>query len=132
MWKTTITAYSTSDLSPKHQTSEISLKTSDLMLKHKKWQHCRLPNIGLAPGSQKKINQLLLHCCVTTFIVTKETLLKLLTTFLKKQSPNHAHVIFDRSGLVGRCMKYSVSQSSNKKIPIAAKTLSQVRKRQGI
>ena len=25
--------------SPKHQTSEISLKTSDLMLKHQKWQH---------------------------------------------------------------------------------------------
>jgi len=23
----------------KHQTSEISLKTSDLMLKHQKWQH---------------------------------------------------------------------------------------------
>jgi len=26
-----------SDLSPKHLTSEISLKTSDLMLKHQKW-----------------------------------------------------------------------------------------------
>ena len=38
MWKTT-TARPTSDLSPKHQTSEISLKTSDLMLKHQKWQH---------------------------------------------------------------------------------------------
>jgi len=24
---------------PKHQISEISLKTSDLMLKHQKWQH---------------------------------------------------------------------------------------------
>jgi len=34
------TAQSTSDLSPKHQTAEISLKTSDLMLKHQKWQHC--------------------------------------------------------------------------------------------
>jgi len=33
-------AQSTSDLSRKHQTSEISLKTSDLMLKHQKWQHC--------------------------------------------------------------------------------------------
>jgi len=30
---------STSDLSPKYQTSEISLKTSDLMLKHLKCQH---------------------------------------------------------------------------------------------
>jgi len=28
------------DLSPKHQTSGISLKTSDLMLKHQKWQDC--------------------------------------------------------------------------------------------
>jgi len=30
---------------PKHQTSEISLKTSDLdlMLKHQKWQHWQLP-----------------------------------------------------------------------------------------
>jgi len=29
---------------PKHQTSEISLKTSDLMLKHQKWQHwCYVP-----------------------------------------------------------------------------------------
>ena len=27
------------DLSPIHQTSEISLKTSDLILKHQKWQH---------------------------------------------------------------------------------------------
>jgi len=26
--------------SPKYQTSEISLKTSDLMLKHQKWQYC--------------------------------------------------------------------------------------------
>jgi len=32
MRKTAATARSTSDLSPKHQTSEISLKTSDLML----------------------------------------------------------------------------------------------------
>jgi len=32
------TAQSTSDLMPKFQTSEISLKTSDLMLKHQKWQ----------------------------------------------------------------------------------------------
>jgi len=39
MRKTT-TTHSTSDLSPKHQTSDISLKTSDLMLKHQKWQHC--------------------------------------------------------------------------------------------
>jgi len=37
MWKTKSTAHSTSDLSPKHQTSEISLKISDLMLKHQKW-----------------------------------------------------------------------------------------------
>jgi len=34
------TTQSTSDLSTKHQTSEISLNTSDLMLKHQKWQHC--------------------------------------------------------------------------------------------
>jgi len=34
------TAWSTSDLLPKHPTSEISLKTSDLMLKHQTWQHC--------------------------------------------------------------------------------------------
>jgi len=34
------TAQSTSDLLPKHQTSKISLKISDLMLKHQKWQHC--------------------------------------------------------------------------------------------
>jgi len=33
------TGQSTSDLLPKHQTSEISLKTSDLMLKHQQWQH---------------------------------------------------------------------------------------------
>ena len=44
----------------------------------------RLLNISLAPGSQKKIKQLLLHCCVTAFIDTKETPLKFLTTFLKK------------------------------------------------
>jgi len=30
MWKTTTTARSTPDLSPKHQTSEISLKTSEV------------------------------------------------------------------------------------------------------
>jgi len=41
MLKTTAT-HSTSDLPPKHQTSDISLKTSDLMLKHQKWQHCPL------------------------------------------------------------------------------------------
>jgi len=40
MWKTKTTAQSTSDFSPKHQTPEISFKTSDLMLKHQKWQHC--------------------------------------------------------------------------------------------
>jgi len=39
MWKTKTTLQPTSDLSPKHQTSEISLKTSDMMLKHQKWQH---------------------------------------------------------------------------------------------
>jgi len=44
----------------------------------------RLLNISLAPGSQEKINQLLPHRCLTAFIVTKETLQKLLTTFLKK------------------------------------------------
>jgi len=33
------TAQTTSDLLPKHLTSEIFLKTSDLMLKHQKWQH---------------------------------------------------------------------------------------------
>jgi len=36
--ETKAVAQSTSDLSPKHQTSEISLKTSDMMLKHQKWQ----------------------------------------------------------------------------------------------
>jgi len=40
MWKTKTTAQSTSDFSPKYQTSEISLKTSDLMLKHQNWRHC--------------------------------------------------------------------------------------------
>jgi len=39
MWKIKTTAQSTSDLSQKNQTSEIYLKTSDLMLKHQKWQH---------------------------------------------------------------------------------------------
>jgi len=39
------TAQSTSDLSPKHQTSKIFLKTSDLMIKHQKWQHwLQMPN----------------------------------------------------------------------------------------
>jgi len=37
--ETKTTTQSTLDLSPKHKTSEISLKTSDLMLKHQKWQH---------------------------------------------------------------------------------------------
>jgi len=46
----------------------------------------RLLNISLALGSQEKINQLLLHCCLTAFIVTKEALLNLLTTFLKKHN----------------------------------------------
>jgi len=45
-----------------------------------------LATLSLAPGSQKKINQLLLHCCVTAFIVTRQTLLKLLTTFLNKHN----------------------------------------------
>jgi len=44
----------------------------------------RIPNISLAPGSQKEINQLLLHCCAFAFTFTKESLLNLLTTFLKK------------------------------------------------
>jgi len=35
IWEKT-TAQSTLDLLPKHQTPEISLKTSDLMLKHQK------------------------------------------------------------------------------------------------
>jgi len=39
MSKTKVTAQSTTDLWPKHQTSEISIKTSHLMLKHQKWQH---------------------------------------------------------------------------------------------
>jgi len=39
IWEKT-TAQSTSDLLPKYQTSEISLKTSNLMLKHQKCQHC--------------------------------------------------------------------------------------------
>jgi len=38
--KTTIIAQSTSDFSPKHHTSEISIKTSDQMLKYQKWKHC--------------------------------------------------------------------------------------------
>ena len=42
MWKTQPIAQSTSDLSLKHQTSEISLKTPDMILKHQKWQHFRL------------------------------------------------------------------------------------------
>jgi len=33
-------AQSTSYLLTKYQTSEISLKTANLMLKHQKWQHC--------------------------------------------------------------------------------------------
>jgi len=45
-----------------------------------------LININLAPGSQKKMNQLLLNCCISAFIVTKETQLKFLTTFLKKDN----------------------------------------------
>jgi len=40
VWKTKVAAQLTSDLSPKRQTSEISHKTSDLMLKHQRWQHC--------------------------------------------------------------------------------------------
>jgi len=36
---TKITTRATYDLSLKHQTSEISVKTSDLMLKYQKWQH---------------------------------------------------------------------------------------------
>jgi len=43
MWKIKTTAQSTSDSSQKHQTSEIYLKTSDLMLKHQKWQHWPTP-----------------------------------------------------------------------------------------
>jgi len=39
MWKTKAAAQITSDLSQKHQTSEINLKTSDLTLKHQKGQH---------------------------------------------------------------------------------------------
>ena len=57
-----------------------------------------LGTTGLVPSSQKKTNQLLLHYCSTALIVTKETLLKLLTTFLRKQYPHHAQVIFDRLG----------------------------------
>jgi len=40
MWKTKTTAQSTSDFSPQYQTSQISHKTSDLMLKYQNWQHC--------------------------------------------------------------------------------------------
>jgi len=39
MLKTKAAVQSTSDLWPKHETSEISIKTSDLMLKRQKWQH---------------------------------------------------------------------------------------------
>jgi len=41
---------------------------------------------------------LLLHCCVTAFIVMKETLLKLLTIFLKK----HNLLIIRRSFLTAQ------------------------------
>jgi len=34
-----MTAQSTSDLSPKHQTSEISVQKFRLMWNHQKWQH---------------------------------------------------------------------------------------------
>jgi len=54
----------------------------------------RLLNISLAPGSQKKINQLLLHCCKTVLIVMKQALLKLLTTFLKKHNLLITHWLF--------------------------------------
>jgi len=48
-----VIAQSTSDLLPKHQTSEISLKKSDLMLKHQKWQHwvqCIKNHISWSPS----------------------------------------------------------------------------------
>jgi len=35
-------------------------------------------------------------------------------TLSKKQSPEHVQVIFDRSGLLVRCVKYSISKSCNK------------------
>jgi len=44
--------------------------------------------------------------------------------FEKPWYPDHAQVIFDRSGLLCRCVKYSVSKSSDEKIPNAAKTSS--------
>jgi len=48
-WKTKTTAQSTSDLPTKHQTSDISLKTSNMMLKHQKWQRCYGVNAMLIP-----------------------------------------------------------------------------------
>jgi len=48
-----------------------------LLTKHSvRTQSAQFLNISLAPGSQKKINQLLLPCCATALIVKKETLLK--------------------------------------------------------
>jgi len=54
-----IKAQSTSDISSKYQTSENSLKTSDLMLKHQKWQHCLTPLLLLA----QSFVPLLRHTC---------------------------------------------------------------------
>jgi len=55
-----VTTHSTSGLSPKHQTSEITLKTSDLMLmlKHQKWQHGHTPKIAT---SKKRNGKPMMH-----------------------------------------------------------------------
>jgi len=66
-----------------------------------------LININLARSSQKKMNQLLLNCCISAFIVTKETQLKFLTTFLKK----HNLLITCRSFLTTQSL-YSHGQKS--------------------
>jgi len=62
--KTRTTVQSTSDLSPKPQTSEISLKTSDLMLKHQKWQNCSPSTVENHLGFTKPSSYLLLDAIV--------------------------------------------------------------------
>ena len=50
------TALSTSDLSPKHQTSEIFLKTSNLTVKHLKWKHWLLQSSQQLPNMSGDLN----------------------------------------------------------------------------
>ena len=61
----TTTAHSTSDLSTKHQTSEMSLKTSDLIIKHQKWEHYCPPQKKPGKASQRGLyglNQAVFGC----------------------------------------------------------------------